>query len=298
MKLGIFSDTVGGNTPEEVAARTRALGVETVQLRLERNGLDLLGRAADRARVRRAYDEAGVTVAALAGYTNLLDPVLARRQANQEYLERLIAIAGDLGTSVVVTETGSYDPASSWNDHPRNHTAGAWAELVEVTGALVSVCECASVTLAYEPYVNSVLDSARAARRLADEIDSPFLSFVLDSAGLMTPRTIERNREITMAALELLRGRIALAHADDVRYEGGVARWRPLGWGDLDAETVLDGLAAVGFEGALIVEHLSESQAPEALAFCRERLARSSAAYKQRKEESRGHRSRVTPIQQ
>lgn len=277
IQIGVFSDTIGGDTPEAVAARTRALGAETVQLRTEWSGLDLLGLVADRERVRRAYKEAGVAVAALAGYTNLLDPIPARREANRAYLERLIGVAHDLGTSVVVTETGSYDPASSWNDHPRNHTAEAWAELVDVTGALIALCEREGVILAYEPYVNSVLDSARAARRLADEVDSPRLAFVLDSAGLMTPETLTRNRDVTVEALDLLRGRIALAHADDVRYEGSAARWLPLGWGDLDADAVLGGLSAAGFDGALIVEHLAETQVPEALAFCRERLTGQSS---------------------
>jgi sugar phosphate isomerase/epimerase len=273
MKLGVFSETVRADSPEAVAARTRALGVEAVQLRATWEGLDLAGSRADRARVRRAYEQAGVTVAALAAYTNLLDPLPARRRANQEQLEHLSGVAAELGTRVIVTETGSYDAASSWNDHPHNHTPAAWAELVEVTGRLVRRCEREGVVLAYEPYVNSVLDSAPAARRLAEEIGSPALAFVFDPAGLTTAATISRNRVITLEALALLRGRLALAHADDVRYEDGTARWLPLGWGELDAAAVFEGLTTAGFAGALIIEHLAESLVPQALAFCRTRLA-------------------------
>ena len=39
--LGVFSNTIGGATPEDVATRTAQAGVETVQLRLEWPGLDL-----------------------------------------------------------------------------------------------------------------------------------------------------------------------------------------------------------------------------------------------------------------
>ncbi len=56
MKLGVFSNTVGGGSPEQVAERSRHLGIEAVQLRLEWPGLDLLVSAVDRARVRRAYE--------------------------------------------------------------------------------------------------------------------------------------------------------------------------------------------------------------------------------------------------
>lgn len=292
MKLGVFSETVHAGSPEEVAVRTRALGVEAVQLRAKWEGLDLAGSRAERARVRRAYEQAGVTVAALAAYTNLLDPLPARRRANQEQLEHIIGVAAELGTRIVVTETGSYDPASSWNDHPHNHTPAAWTELVEVTGRLVRHCEREGIVLAYEPYVNSVLDSAAAAQRLAEEIGSPALSFVFDPAGLTTAATIGRNRIITLEALALLRGRVALAHADDVRYEDGTARWLPLGWGDLDAAAVFEGLTATGFEGALIIEHLAESLVPQALAFCRSRLAHERAAQAQQEQCMRGAEQR------
>lgn len=274
MKVGVFSDAIGGTTPEEVAERTATAGVDAVQLRLTWQGFDLLERAPDRARVRRAYEQAGVEIAALAAYTNLLDPHPQRRQANRERLVQTIRVAADLGTAVVVTESGTYHPDDAWSDHPNNHTAAAWDALVEVTGQLAAICEREGLTLVYEPYVNTVLASAPAARRLADTIASPALAFVLDSAGLVTPETLPDNRRITAEAVDLLQRRIALAHADDVRYEGGKARWLPLGWGELDAGAVFEGLAEASFDGALIVEHLAEALVPEALAFCRRRIGR------------------------
>ncbi|MGH2344293.1 MAG: sugar phosphate isomerase/epimerase family protein [Chloroflexota bacterium] len=273
MRVGVFSNSISGGSPEEVAERSRAAGVEAVQLRLEWPGLDVEGRAADRARLRRAYEAAGIEVAALAAYTNLFDPRLERRRANRARLEHLIQITPEFGASIIVTETGSYNPDDSWSDHARNHTPEAWEDLLAVTDHLVRCCEQAGVVLAYEPYVNTALSSAAEARRLADDIGSSALAFVFDGAGLVTPQTLPNNKTITEEALALLRGRIALAHADDVRYEDGKARWLPLGWGALDAAAVFTGLLTVGFVGALIVEHLAESLVPEALAFCREQLA-------------------------
>ena len=119
-----------------------------------------------------------------------------------------------------------------------------------------------------------MLASALAARRLANEVASSALAFVLDSAGLVTPETLADNRRITAEAVDLLQGRIALVHADDVRYEGNDARWLPLGWGELDAQAIFTWLAAAGFDGALIVEHLAEALVPQALAYCRDRIGR------------------------
>ena len=111
--------------------------------------------------MRRAYESVGVETHALAAYANLLDPQPERRRANQERLAQTIRIAADLGTRVVVTETGTYHPSDAWSDHPDNHTAAAWAELVAVTGRMAGLCEREGVTLAYEPYVNTVLATSR-----------------------------------------------------------------------------------------------------------------------------------------
>ena len=123
-----------------------------------------------------------------------------------------------------------------------------------------------------EPYVNTVLYSAAAAHRLVAEVASPALSFVFDPAGLVTPATVASNQAITMEAFTALAGHIALVHGDDVRYEGDKAHWLPVGWGQLDAAAVFTGLIDCGYTGALIVEHLPESQVSEALAYCREHL--------------------------
>lgn len=273
MKLGVFSNTVGGGSPEQVAERSRHLGIEAVQLRLEWPGLDLLVSAVDRARVRRAYESVGIEIAALAAYTNLMAPDPQTRRRNHSWFSAVARVAPELGTRLVVTESGSYHPTDTWQDHPANHTPQAQTDLAEVIAPLAELCEGEGVTLALEPYVANVLASAGQATQLAATIGSPALGFVLDTAGLVTPETLPRNADVTAEALIALAGRIVLAHTDDVRYDAaGQATWLPLGWGDLDAEAFLHGLAHSGFQGALIIEHLAEALVPQALAFCRERL--------------------------
>src|SRR5438105_2528475 len=101
MKLGVFSQTIGGASPEEVAQHTAALGVEAVQLRLDWPGLDLVGSGQDRARVRRAYAGSGVEVAALAAYTNLLAPDPYQRRSHREWFAHVLSVAAELGTRLV-----------------------------------------------------------------------------------------------------------------------------------------------------------------------------------------------------
>ena len=75
-------------------------------------------------------------MAALAAYTNLMAPDPVRTSENRERCEAALRVAGELGTNLVVTETGSYHPHDSWSrPSGQPHGAEAWAELVEVTAA-------------------------------------------------------------------------------------------------------------------------------------------------------------------
>ena len=69
--------------------------------------------------------------------------------------------------------TGSRDPDNMWRRHPDNDTPEAWADLTVSMRQAIQVAEEHQVTLAFEPEVANVVDSAIKARRIIDEIGSP-----------------------------------------------------------------------------------------------------------------------------
>ena len=129
------------------------------------------------------------------------------------------------------------------------------------------------VVLAFEPEVNNVVDSARKARRLLDEIGSPFLKVTFDAANLFHAGELPRMREILDEAFELVGKDIVLAHAKDLDHDGDAGHL-PAGHGKLDYDRYVALLHRYRFPGPLLLHGLSADQVPGCLAFLHEKIAR------------------------
>ena len=66
--------------------------------------------------------------------------------------------------------------------------------------AAVAIADRHEVTLAFEPEINNVVSSVMRARRLLDEIDSPWLKVVIDPANLLDFDDLDRLSEIVEEA--------------------------------------------------------------------------------------------------
>jgi len=60
--------------------------------------------------------------------------------------------------------------------------------MADCIGQALQIAEACDVTLAFEPEVANVIDSARKGRRLLDEMRSPRLKVVMDAANLFPHR--------------------------------------------------------------------------------------------------------------
>ena len=135
-------------------------------------------------------------------------------------LRVLAAACEKLGTSVITLCTGTRDPDNMWRRHPDNDTPEAWDDLVVSMRQAIEVAEEYQVTLAFEPEVANVVDSAIKARRIIDQIDSPYLKVVMDGANIFHTGELPRMREILDEAFALLGEHIAFAHAKDLDRDG------------------------------------------------------------------------------
>ena len=129
-----------------------------------------------------------------------------------------------LDTRIITLCTGTRDPDDMWRGIPDNVQASVWSDLVERMrrgGARSPTAY--EVTLAFEPEMDNVVNSAVKARRLLDEIGSPWLKVVIDPANLFQPGELPRMKEILDEAFELLGSDIVLAHAKEL----GAGRPRP-----------------------------------------------------------------------
>ena len=202
----------------------------------------------------------------------MIHPDAARRQDGLERLEVLAAAAHRLDTSILTLCTGTRDPEDQWRAHPDNSTPAAWSDLVESMTEALEIAERHDVTLAIEPEVSNVIDSAPKARRLLDQICSPRLKIIIDGANLFHTGELAKQQRILDEAFDLLAPDIVLAHAKDLDRDGEAGQIAA-GCGLLDYDHYLGLLQKIGFTGPLILHGLAESDVPGCVAMLRKHLA-------------------------
>ena len=273
MRLGVMTRVFERPTIEEVATAIAAAGLSAVQLSLESAGLEPLPASIsndDCARIRRAFADRGISISAVSGTFNAIDPDVRQRT---EAIRRVGMLAGrcrDLDSSVITLCTGTRHPTNMWRHHPANAEPAAWADCVATMRALSAYAEEAGVMLAFEPEVVNVVDTAEKAVRLIEEVGSPALRVVMDPANYFHPPMLTRVSAVIEEAFALVGNYIALAHAKDVRgpNPGGDECVRPAaGTGVLDYTTYLRLLTASGYAGGLIMHSLSESEVVSSKAY-------------------------------
>jgi sugar phosphate isomerase/epimerase len=273
MRIGIFAKTFaakGALASLEAVARA---GFDCAQFNLSCLGLPTLPDAIGPAialSVVEASLSTGVTVPAISGTANIIDPDLAARAQGLRRLGRLIAAAPAFGAGLVTLCTGTRDPHDMWRRHPDNQTPEAWAEARHALGQMLEIAEAGGVDLGVEPELANVVDSASSARRMIDEIGSPRLKIVLDPANLVEVATPEERRAIVERAVDLLADRIALAHAKDRDAAGGFVA---AGKGVVDFPHFVGVLRRAGFDGPLIAHGLDEAEAPGVARYLRAAIA-------------------------
>jgi sugar phosphate isomerase/epimerase len=177
-----------------------------------------------------------------------------------------------MGTAAIHVCTGTRDRDSMWRRHPDNDSPESWHDMVACVREATDIARQANVILAFEPEVNNVVDSARKARRLLDEIGSPHLKVTIDPANIFHAGELPRMREMLDEAFALVGKDIALAHAKDLDHDGDAGHLAA-GQGVLDYDRYLGLLRASGFRGPLLLHGLNEAQVPGCVAFLRAKLA-------------------------
>lgn len=274
MQIGIFSKVFVRPSLPEVLDAVCESGLECVQFSMSCVGLPALPDTIDESVPRLVRDETssrGITMAAVSGTFNMIHPDIEERRRGLARFRTLASVCGQMGAPVITLCTGTRDPGNMWRRHPDNDSPAAWRDMLDTMGAAVAIAEDCSLTLVVEPEVSNVVDSARKARLMLNEIRSARLKIVIDGANLYHAGELPRMREILDEAFDLLGDEIVMAHAKDV-IEDGEAGHEAAGTGLLDYDHYLHLLQRIGFDGALVLHSLHESQVAGCLTFLRQKM--------------------------
>lgn len=276
-QIGILlATTYTTGTLEARLDEAKAHGLASVQLSLSCAGLPDLPDEIPAGlpdRFRREAAARSLTLASLTGTFNMCHPDPEHRQRG---LRRLRVLAEAFPRLPIHICTGTRNETSMWRRHPDNSTPQAWRDMVACIRDAANIARQSQSVLAFEPEVNNIVDSARKARQLLDEIGSPHLKVTMDPANLFPAGTLPRMKEILEEAFSLVGKDIALAHAKDLDHDGDAGH-KAAGEGLLDYDLYLRLLRAHRFSGPLLLHGLTRAQVPACVAFLRTKLARLSA---------------------
>jgi sugar phosphate isomerase/epimerase len=275
MNIGIFAKTFVRPTLAETLDAVAQHGIRDIQFNMACAGVPSMPDQIDPAQaatIRRELAARGIRMAAVSGTFNIIHPELEQRRAGMRRLRVLAAACHGLGAELITLSTGTRDPDNMWRRHPDNDTPAAWRDMIAALREAARVAEEHAVTLAFEPEVSNVVDTAAKGRRLLDEIGSPRLRVVMDGANLFHAGELPRMREILEEAFALLGSDIVLAHAKDLSRDGEAGQ-AAAGTGVLDYDLYLSLLRGVGYGGPLILHGLAEEQIDACVAFLRRKGA-------------------------
>jgi sugar phosphate isomerase/epimerase len=287
MQLAVFSNVIQGSGPAEVAAKTRAYGFDAVQF-IPRGisigfGFDRDDPESSFEVWARAYADAGVEVPAIGAYLNLLHHDPDVRRENMKKFKAFMAEMGHFGATLISTETGSLSVTSDWDPDPANFKPEALDELRGVTDEILPVAEANNVVILYEPYVVHVCYTPEMGAEFVRSYDSPHLQMLMDPTNWfgvddLDPDTVTATLRRGFAAEH---GLFRLAHAKDVAPAREPGALKPAlpgpGQGVLNYPEYIKLLRAEGYDGPLVIEHLTEPEVPDAVGFVRRQLDSAAA---------------------
>lgn len=274
MRIGIFTRVFERATLAERLEAVREHGLDCVQFDLSCAGVPSMPDQINPAlcdRIRNAFSTRGIAMSAVSGTFNMIHPDLQVRREGLRRLRELAQACERLGAGIITLCTGTRDPDSMWRRHPGNDASDAWADLLHAMEEALRLTEGTGVTLAFEPEVSNVVDSARKGRLLLDTLRSPRLKVVMDGANIFHTGELPHMRRILEEAIGLLGADIALAHAKDLNQDGEAGNLAA-GAGLLDYPLYLSLMHQAGFTGPLILHGLIEAQSSHAIAFLRNHL--------------------------
>jgi sugar phosphate isomerase/epimerase len=275
MQIGIFSKVLRRSTLAETLDAVAASGLQVIQFNMDCAGVAEMPDEIEPALATAIQQECTarqIQIAAVSGTFNIIHPDLAMRAAGMRRLRVLAAACHDLGTSIITLSTGTRNRENMWRAHPDNTSPEAWEDMISSMDAIATIGTEHGITMAFEPEVSNVIDSAAKARRLLDTIKSPYLKVVIDGANLFHTGELVHQQAILEEAFVLLGQDIVLAHAKDLVADGHAGD-RAAGLGVLDYATYMRLLHQTNPNMAVILHSLTEAQIAGSVEFLRANMA-------------------------
>ena len=226
-------------------------------------------------RIRTSLRDNQLEMAAINATFNMIHPDLTLRGRGIDRFPLLARAGRQLGCQILSLCTGTNDPDDMWRWHPDNDTEQSWRNMAAVMEELLPIAERFQVYLGVETEASNVVSTPERARRLLDEMRSPWLKIIMDCANLFPRQTAhpENVRPTIGRAFDLLGPDVILAHGKDIEASDEIVFAAP-GKGIIDYDYFLARLAESGYQGGLLLHGIKdEKDIPDCMAFIRQKIS-------------------------
>jgi sugar phosphate isomerase/epimerase len=219
----------------------------------------------DRVRaIREAFAAAGVVIAEVGAWRNMLDPDAQKRAENLRYVIERMALAEAVEARCCVNIAGSYNPTVWYGPHPDNLSKAFFDATVENCRAIIDAVKPRRTTFSIEMMGWSLPDGPDAYLKLIRAVDRPAFAVHMDVCnGVNSPERFYRNADFIRDCFAKLGRWIVSCHAKDLafipEYNVHFAEVVP-GRGQIDYTTYLRELTKLPVDAPLMLEHLENAE--------------------------------------
>lgn len=288
MKIGLMSYEIeSARTVEELFQKVHAYGVEQTQFAFhpfceKEEGMDatmskMAPSLSDEMIEEVAYQSRinHVEISMMTGFWNMISKDVADRDEGLLRLERLCQASNACGCDVINLCTGSKGDYM-WHRVPENNTVKAWLDICNTMEQALKIADHYKIYLGVEVEASNVINTAEKARKLIDEMGSPWLKIVLDGANVFWPGEckFKNATRILKEAMDILGPDIIGVHGKDMKESDGID-FTYCGNGIVDFDYMFHRLKALGYDRGILLHgaHAEEEIAPS-IENCRRLMAK------------------------
>lgn len=227
---------------------------------------------AECAQVSAIYTAAGMDLPQLGiGYGEcLFDPDQAVRQRVLDKIKRGIEVAAALGAGVCLLRTGSLSPTGSYSPCRDNHTQESWEHLISTLRSVCAKAETEGVTIVLETHVLTIANSPETNVRIVEDVGSERMRIVMDYVNHFQMLTQVFSSADRIRHIYNVMGAVCpVGHCKDIKLTDGLVLHideEIPGEGELDVALALRCWQEINPNGYMLLEHLPDTQYPQASA--------------------------------
>ena len=210
--------------------------------------------------IEKAFAAENVCLAEVGAWKNMLDPDDEKRKQNLEYVVERCALAEAVGARCCVDIAGSYDPDVWYGPNPKNLSREFFDATVTNCRHIIDSVKPTRTRFTIEMMGWNLPDTPDAYLELIRAVDRKAFGVHLDVCnGINSPRKFYDNTGYIDECFKKLGPWIVSCHAKDLKWivELNVHFLEVIpGRGQVDYKAYLRGLASLGRDTPLMLEHL------------------------------------------